>query len=225
MILPFVHRIGEKSDFIDLPGISPGMLLHIQFEDIGSSQSRLIGLDYGNFIVIRTPLLADIESQLSEKNRCMIRYLFSGNVYAFQCTLLDLVKGPYRLSILSYPEAVENMNLRENERKPCVVVAEVNLKGGVNQGIVSNISMGGCLFEFNRISGQAFPQLDIYGETVIALYLNGQGTATVFKATIRKVHMDKESVTTGLQFTASVSTEPGSNPEWELKEYLLTLRD
>ena len=225
MTPPFLRQIVEKSYFIDLPGMLPGMLLHIQIEDIGSSQSRLIGMDYGNFIVIKAPLLAGIESQLFEKNRCMIRYSFSGNVYAFQCTLLDPGKAPYRISILSYPEAVENMNLRAHERKPCVIAAEVNLKGGVNQGIVSNISMGGCLFEFNRISGQAFPQLDIYGETVIALYLNGQGTATVFKATIRKVHMDKESVTTGLQFTASVSTEPGSNPEWELKEYLLTLRD
>ena len=225
MTPPFLRQIVEKSYFIDLPGMLPGMLLHIQIEDIGSSQSRLIGMDYGNFIVIKAPLLAGIESQLFEKNRCMIRYSFSGNVYAFQCTLLDPGKAPYRISILSYPEAVENMNLRAHERKPCVIAAEVNLKGQVNQGIASNISMGGCLFEFNQVSGRTLPQLDIYGEIVIALRLNGQGTAIIYKAIIRKVHMDRENVTIGLQFTTPEFTEPASNPEWELKEYLFTLQN
>ena len=201
------------------------MLIQAQFEGLGSSQSRLIGLDYGNFIIIQTPPLADIGSKLFQKNHVIIRYLFSGYVYAFRCTLLSLVKEPYRLSILSYPEAFENMNLRKHERLPCIIAAEVNLKGRVNDGIVSNISMGGCSFEFNRSNRRDFPDLDFNEEAIIALHLHEQEEATVHNAIIREIHMDKESMTVGLQFTASEFKESNAIAERELREYLLTLQN
>jgi hypothetical protein len=201
------------------------MLLQIQFEGLGSSQSRLIGLDHGNFIIIRTPPLAGIRSKLFEKNHGIIRYLFSGHVYAFHCTLLSVVTEPYRFSILSYPESVENMNLRRHERIPCIIAAEITLKGWVDKGIVSNISMGGCSFEFNRSSQRAFPDLKVDEEAVIAFYLKDEEATTVFNAVIRKVQIDQESMMVGLQFTSPESKESGAKSETDLREYLLTLQN
>jgi hypothetical protein len=217
--------VSKKADFIDLPGMSIGMLLQIQFEGLGSSQSRLIGLDYGNYVIIQTPSLACIRSKLFEKNHGIIRYLFSGHVYAFHCTLLSVVTEPYRFSILSYPESLENMNLRKHERVSCIIAAEVNLKGRMNKGIVSNISMGGCSFEFDRSSQREFPDLKVQENVIIALYLNDQGAAAVYNAVIRKVQIDQESMTAGLQFTASESDESKAKSERDLREYLLTLQN
>jgi hypothetical protein len=217
--------LSKKIDYIDLPGMSMGMLLQIQFEGLGSSQSRLIGMDYGHYIIIRTPPLAGIRSKLFEKNHGIIRYLFSGHVYAFHCTLLSVVTEPYRLSILSYPESLENMNLRKHERISCIIAAEVNLKGWVNKGIVSNISMGGCSFEFDRSCRREFPDLKVHEEVVIALYLHDEGETTVFSAVIRKVQIDQESMMVGLQFTESESAESGTKSETDLRGYLLTLQN
>jgi hypothetical protein len=215
----------KKDDFVDLPGMSMGMLLQIQFEGLGASQSRLIGMDYGNFMIIRTPPLACIRTKLFEKNHGIVRYLFSGHVYAFHCTLLSVVTEPYRFSILSYPESVENMNLRKHERIPCIIAAEVNLSGRVNKGIVSNISMGGCSFEFDRSSQREFPDLKVHEEVIIALYLHDKGAETVFNAVIRKMEIGEESMMVGLQFTASESEESSAKSEMDLKGYLSTLQN
>jgi hypothetical protein len=220
-----LQPVNKKAEFIDLPGISMGMLLQIQFEGLGASQSRLIGLDYGNFIIIRTPPLACIRSKLFEKNHGIVRYLFSGHVYAFHCTLLSVVTEPCRFSILSYPESVENMNLRKHERIPCIIAAEVSLNGRMNKGIVSNISMGGCSFEFDRSSQREFPDLKVQEEVVIALYLHDEGAATICNAIIRKIDIDQESLTIGLQFTTAESGESIAKSETDLKEYLLTLQN
>ena len=218
------QQVRKKSDFIVLPGMSVGMLLQIQFEGLGSSQSRLIGMDYGNFIIVRTPPLAGIRAKLFEKNHGIIRYLFSGHVYAFHCTLLSVVSEPYRFSILSYPESFENMNLRKHERIPCIIASEVNSNGWINKGIVSNISMGGCSFEFNRSGQHGFPDLKILDEVVISLYLQDEGAATNFNAAVRKVQIDQESMMIGLQFTAPESKESGAKSETALREYLSTLQ-
>lgn len=217
--------VSKKTDFVDLPGMSMGMLLQIQFEGLGASQSRLVGMDYGNYIIIRTPPLACIRSKLFEKNHGIVRYLFSGHVYAFHCTLLSVVTEPYRFSILSYPESVENMNLRRHERIPCIIAAEVNLKGLANKGIVSNISMGGCSFEFDRSSQREFPDLMVDEQAIIALYLQDQGAATIFNSVIRKVQIDQESMMVGLQFTPPEFKESGVKSETDLRAYLTTLQE
>jgi hypothetical protein len=147
----FSYAAGEHHDRQtykqhDLPGIFPGTLLQVQFEGLGASRSRLIGMEAGKFLIIRMPPIPDISSKRYEKNHCIIRYLFSGRVYAFRCTLLGLIKEPYRLSILSYPEAIDELNLRKHERISCIVAAEVGVEGWQYEGIVSNISGGGMQF-------------------------------------------------------------------------------
>jgi len=217
--------VSKKADFINLPGMSMGMLLQIQFEGSRSLKSRLIGLDYGNFIITLTPPLAGIGSKLYEKNHGIIRYLFSGQIYAFRCTLLSLINRPYRLSIFSYPEVVENMNLRKHERIPCMIAAEVNLRGRMSEGIVSNISMGGCSFELRRNSQREFPDLKVQDEIIITLNLQEHGETTIHNAIIRAVHMDTEVMTVGFQFVNSEFEESDPKSERELREYLLTLQN
>jgi hypothetical protein len=220
-----ISMVGKKADFVDLPGLGLGMLLQIQFEGLGSSQSRLVGMDYGNFLIIQTPPIADIGSQLYEKNHGIIRYLFSGYVYAFRCTLLSMIKEPYRLSILSYPESVEHINIRKSERLPCIIAAGINFQGRLREGIVSNISMGGCSFEFNQSSQQDFSDLKIKDEVFIALRLRDPEETTVFNAILREVQIDKTSVTIGFQFVPSEFKESNDKAQRELGEYLLTLQN
>jgi c-di-GMP-binding flagellar brake protein YcgR len=108
-------------------------------------------MDPGHFLIIQTPPLPDIASKRYEKNHLVISYLFSGRVYAFSCTLLGLVKELYRFLNLSYPEAIETISLRKYERISCIIATEVSVKGQAYRGIVSDISKGGCSFEFARI--------------------------------------------------------------------------
>jgi c-di-GMP-binding flagellar brake protein YcgR len=217
--------VGKIPGFIDLPGISMGILLRVQFMGIGSSRSRLIGMDPGNYLIIQTPPLVDIASKRHEKNHVIISYLFYGRVYAFRCTLLLLVKEPYRFAVLSYPETVENINLRKHERVSCIIVAEVRVHDQSFEGIVSDISKGGCSFEFSRSDQRGFPGLNVQEEMIISLQLKEKGEMTVLNTVIRAIHTDKESMMCGLQFITSGFGEADAESQKKLAEYLLTLQN
>jgi hypothetical protein len=117
---------GPKVEFVALPGLSMRTRPQLQFEGLGSSKSTLIGMELGKFPIVNTPL-ADIGSKFFMKNHDIVRYLSAGKVCAFCCTLLTRIKAPFQLSILSYPESLENMNLRKHERMSCVLDATVSL--------------------------------------------------------------------------------------------------
>lgn len=215
----------KTPDFMDLPGITMGILMRVQFMGIGSSKSRLIGMDPGNYLIIQTPPLVDIASKRHEKNHVIVSYLFYGRVYAFRCTLLLLVKEPYRFAVLSYPEALENINLRKHERIACLIVAEIRVHDQSYEGIVSDISKGGCSFEFSRSDERDFPSLNVKEEIIISLQLIEKGEITVFNTVIRAIRMDKESMMCGLQFITSGFSEADAESEKKLAGYLLTLQN
>jgi c-di-GMP-binding flagellar brake protein YcgR len=217
--------VGKKTDFIDLPGMTLGILLRVQFMGIGSSRSRLIGVDPGNYLIIQTPSLVDIASKRHQKNHVIVSYLFYGRVYAFRCTLLLLVKEPYRFALLSYPEALDNINLRKHERISCIIVAEIRLHDQAYEGIVSDISKGGCSFEFNRSDQRGFPILKVQEEIVISLQFKEKGEIVVFNTVIRAIQTDRESMMCGLQFTTSGLNETHDESEKKLAEFLLTLQN
>ena len=125
-----------ETKVINLPGLFIGSTLQIQVVGLGTSMTKLIGMESGNFILIRIPPLAEIWSKRYEKNQCIIRYIFSGWVYAFRCTLLGLIKEPCRMALLSYPEALENINLRKHERINCQIASEVIIKEQLYKGVV-----------------------------------------------------------------------------------------
>lgn len=215
----------KKAEFIDLPGLTMGTLLRVQLEGIGSSRSHLIGMDPGRFLIIQIPTLPDIASKRYEKNHVVVSYFFSGSVCAFRCTLLGLVKEIYRFAILSYPEAKEMINLRKHERISCIIDAEVNVEGQPYRGIVSDISKGGCSFEFDRTEQQAFPDLKIKNEIVISMHLPEKTEETAFNTVIRILRADKEAMMCGLQFIPSAFSETDAESGGILAEYLLTLQN
>jgi len=215
----------QKPDFIYLPGMSIGTSLRVQCEGIGSSLSYMIGMDPGRFLIIQAPNLPDILSKRYAKNHVVISYLFSGSVYAFRCTLLSIVKEVYRFLILSYPEAIEIINLRRHERISCLIAAEVRFKGQVYRGIVSDISKGGCSFEFDRTEKHDFPDLNVQDEIAVSLRLPEKTEETVFNSVVRIVRTDRETMISGLQFIPSVNKETDLASETRLAAYLSTLRN
>lgn len=208
-----------KGEFIDYPGLSLGTLLQVQFEGLGSSRSRLIGIEPGNFLIIQTPPIANIASKLYQKNHGIIRYLFSGRVYAFRTTLLSLFREPYRLAIIAYPTSIEHINLRKHERIASLIAAEVSITGQCHEGIISDISIGGCSFEFNKSDKKAFPALKIRDPIAISMQLM-EKAATVFDAEVRSVRTDREGMTAGLQFVPSGFKETDDQSQKELDDYI-----
>ena len=211
-----------NTGFIEHPGLCLGTLLQIQFEGLGSSQSRLIGIEPGNYLIIQTPPIANLGLKLFQKNHSIVRYLFSGRVYAFRTTLLSLIKEPYRFAILSYPTSVENINLRKHERIASLIAAAVGVNGQSYEGIISDISNGGCSFEFSKSEGKSFPELKIRDVIVISMRLTEGSEETVFNTDVRSIRRDHENMMAGLQFIPSDFSETDEKSQKELNDYIQT---
>ncbi len=207
--------------YIHLPGLSLGTTLQIKFEGLSTARTSLIGMNAGKFLLCETPPLADIRSKLYQKNHTTIRYICSGQVYGFRCTLLELIKSPYRLSILSYPEAVEHINLRRHERISSNIAAECTAGSRQCGGTITDISMGGCSFEFRKTDDETLSELGVNGGVLIAVHFN-KTTAepTIFSALIRTISIDSNRIVMGLQFSKSSHMGQDMASEKDLQDYL-----
>lgn len=215
---------GPKDDFIGLPGIYLGTLLQLQFEGLGSSRSTLIGMEPGKFLIVNTPPIANIGSKLFMKNHGIVRYLSSGNVYAFRCTLLGIIKEPFRISILSYPEFLENINLRKYERISCIIDASVSHCEKLYEGIVTDLSMGGCSFDFNKSDLTAFPEMKIADTLFVSIQLKNKGEMQGIQSVVRSMKKDTDTLSLGLQFVPADNAEKGDRAEKELADYILAMQ-
>ncbi len=205
--------------YIHLPGLSLGTTLQIKFEGLSAARTSLIGMNAGKFLICETPPLADIRSKLYQKNHTTVRYICSGKVYGFRCTLIELIKNPYRLSILSYPETVEHINLRRHERISSNIVAECIVGSGRYEGIITDISMGGCSFEFKETDDN-LPQLGVNASVLVALHFKETAGPTIYNVVTRTLKMDCNKVVMGLQFSKSELMEQDMASEKDLQDYL-----
>ena len=183
-------------------GLSPGTQIQIQLEGLGPSKSQFIGMTGGEFLIIKTPLVQDISTKLFQKNHVIIRYLHEGSVYGFRCTLIGLVKEPYRLSILSYPETIECLNLRKHERVECLIKASLkihDLQEYSLQGIIQDISLGGCGFKCKPPEGGAVPQVEMNQKATISMDFPGRGTPMELHSVIRRVQQDRQAILIGTE--------------------------
>lgn len=196
----------KEKNIIDLPGISFGMIVQIQIEGLGMAHSRLIGVDSGEFLIVKTPPIIDIATKLYEKNNVVVRYFSSGWVHAFRCTLLSLIKDPLRLSILSYPEYIEKINIRKHDRVDCNIAVEAIIAKKTYKGVVTNISAGGLSLEIDKAKDEELPQLSIYD--VIALTIHRETEqAMPLETIVRNIKRDRSAIKIGMEFCAQDTSQ------------------
>lgn len=190
----------KEKNVVELPGISFGTVLQIQMEGMGMATSRLVGVDPGAFLIVKTPPIADIATKLYEKNHVVIRYFFSGWVHAFRCTLLSLIKEPLRLAVLSYPESIEKINIRKHDRVDCNILAEAMVGNRMYPSVVKNISAGGLLLSIDSAAVGEIPQLKLQDEVILTLHREENRTTTL-RGIVRNIKIDKQAMVIGMEFS------------------------
>jgi len=189
----------KENNVIELPGISLGMILQVQIEGLGMAHSRLIGADPGQFLIVKTPPIVDIATQLYEKNHVVVRYFSSGWVHAFRCTLLSLIKEPARLAILSYPEYIEKINIRKHDRVDCNIPVEALIQGKMYGGVVKNISTGGLAMEIDKKNDEALPHVSIHDIISLTMHRDDRQAKSI-KTVVRNIKMDRTVMIIGMEF-------------------------
>jgi c-di-GMP-binding flagellar brake protein YcgR len=154
--------------------------------------------------------------KLYQKNHIVVRYFQGGNVYGFRTTLIGLIKEPVRLFILAYPEIVDSLNVRKNERYSCLISACVRALSTDQeelelQGFICDISIGGCKFESSISNTADRPNIKLGQYVELSLQFPQEEVWRMVQAEIRMLNVDNIKVMIGLQYT------PDENQEIQLR--------
>lgn len=141
----------------------PGKVLDIQINHPVTIRQRvtLVGYELGKYLILKYPKVArssDYKDVLIEGNVMIVRYLVEGQkgaCYAFQATIKHIVQFPEKLIFITYPDKLENRELRTQRRQVTHIPATISLPNTNGEdteakirGVISDINTKGCGFSF-----------------------------------------------------------------------------
>ena len=128
-----------------------GARVKIEFEGVATPiTALLVGMEMGRYLVVRLPAGQGIGDHLYEGKRLVAKYVGDGKVYGFKSVILAyLFKKGLIIAFISYPQNVETFELRSVQRIDCYLPASISIDGQPYNGLVLDISPGGCRFGFS----------------------------------------------------------------------------
>ncbi|MBF0117264.1 MAG: flagellar brake protein [Desulfobacterales bacterium] len=107
--------------------------------------SIFIGMKTDEYVVISQPApFQPIKHRLVKDAHLVVKFLYEGTVSAFQTKVLGTVSDPIKLTILSFPDIVQNYNLRSLKRINCYLPIKLLINGEIRDGVIRDISKKGC---------------------------------------------------------------------------------
>ena len=159
----------------------------------------LAGMISDEYLMIRVPAIPGILSRLNEGDPIVVRYVYAGNVYGFNSTILNYVQKPALIVFLAYPAAVETVNLRKAQRVECLFPATVNTDRGDYKAVIVDISEGGCRVCLDHGASES-SSFDIDQTIGLSFHLAGVVEEQVINGKIRVLKKDAQLSEMGIQF-------------------------
>lgn len=194
-----------------------GSQLQITLDGVAVTLNSLsIGFYPGRYIILNHPYnasLGQITHKLFKGNKITIRYLNSGNIFAFQSTIIGVTSEPFRLLFITYPTQIVRHNLRKDRRVECYLPAELLGRNKKEEdvisdlaynGIITDISISGCSFDILNIpSIQTMPYVRINGLITLRTQLPGIERTIDLFGEIRRMRQDSNKINIGILFHVS----------------------
>lgn len=117
----------------------------VQFEPKGQKYTAsIIGIEPFDFFIVRLPLVPGIQKWMTGGGSAVVRMEQGGTLYGFTSDILAAHIRPAPMLMLSYPENVEYLQLREHKRTRCMLPVELVSEFFNASGFVTDLSLGGC---------------------------------------------------------------------------------
>jgi c-di-GMP-binding flagellar brake protein YcgR len=184
--------------------LNAGIGVRVQFQLGGKAEKLkaggvLAGMIPHEHIMIRVPAIPGILSRLNEGDPVVVRYIYGGNAYGFNSTILAFTNKPALIVFIAYPDEVETLNLRETQRVPCCLSAQVKTDGGGYKAVIEDISLGGCK-AFLEEGASESSSLDIDQAIELAFHLDGVAGEQVISCRVKNLKKDAQLYEIGIQF-------------------------
>lgn len=108
-----------------------------------------VGFLKEEYVVLRVPLIPGIRSRVPDGAMLTFRYLRRGKLVSFRGVVKSYMATPYSLLFVTYPKRLEIHELRREQRFVCNFPALVVAFEQEFNGLLLDLSSGGCRFFFD----------------------------------------------------------------------------
>ena len=183
-----------------------GITLEIQAKGVDCRLvSKLIGIEEGKYLIIKTPEIqssANALRLLYRGNNVIVRYISKGSIFGFQSNIIDFITDPRKLIFIEYPKKIENKDIRHHKRIDCYLPAGLIILDNVVNGFIIDISGGGCQFVTETSRFENYIQLMKEGfEFNVAFHLPGIEKILEVRAKQRNIKKDNKNINIGMMFS------------------------
>ncbi len=167
----------------------------------GRIAADLVGVVHFEYLIVRLPWVPGLRTRLVGGAVATVRLVSQGELCGFQSEILTHVTKPALLLFLQYPEVIEKLALRQHKRVQCALPAQFHSRRGDAQGVIGDLSRGGCRLAFNA-RGQHELRQTVAGDIlVVRATLSANGLPLAVTCTVRSVETDSNRILLGVSFT------------------------
>ena len=174
----------------------------IELQGVGGKfRSIALGWEQNKYFMLKLPTKLDMRDFLYAGKLVIVRYLNSeGQISGFESAIQAAIYTPQRILFVDYPETIETISLRKDERVDCFVPGMLYYADYEIGGHVINISKSGCKFS---VEVGDIPRAGTLKEGLVVLVmfsmLNSELTFSLFGTLIKKIQGDNR-LQWGVQF-------------------------
>jgi len=182
-----------------------GITFRLQIEERRRRIScELIGIDEGKYLIVKMPPLHTMENVsnlMAKGTEIAVKYMYKGTMFGFKSQVIELIHNPFKLVFMKYPEEIESLDFRGNERVVCFLPANVKIAENIIEGGITDISRAGCLFVIEAPEQEdRINLLELNNEIKIGFYLPGIEGELCIDSKQRSVKKDDDGTSIGVEF-------------------------
>jgi c-di-GMP-binding flagellar brake protein YcgR len=160
---------------------------------------KVVGMEEFGYIIVQARLPLDVASRLAQNNQVVGQVIVDGVAYGFRSQVTNRVTRPAPLLFLSYPDSVERVALRSDERVRVSLPAQIHGKFGDHQVIIVDMTNSGCCITARADMKSPLREAQP-GEEVILSAMLGMGQKLMAPVVTRRVEAKNGLVSLGCQF-------------------------
>lgn len=134
----------------------------------GKIKTEFRGVDKKKYIIVSLPEGVP-ENKFKTDQWVTVRYINESLVCGFNTVVSGMITTPYPLIFLNYPECIEILNMRNDDRVTCFIPAKIHWEGKDISGKIIDLSRGGCKIVADPFNVEWIPSINI--ETDISFQL------------------------------------------------------
>lgn len=156
-----------------------------------------VGQEKGKYIILRltkeilaTGLLIDTE--------VTVRYMLNNYVFGLVTYVKNMITKPYPLLFLKYPECVEILDMRHENRVACTPPLAVDCGGKTIEGRMLDLSVTGCRFVAKQKALAV--SLNVGARLTCSLNLEGRERSLAIDSKVRSASLNADKIFVGVEF-------------------------